>query len=75
MPYSKDKGMMGPLMQQPNQKYYIKKRLHWKFQLSAEDTIYSLNLFLYTWKYMKVVFRSDGKDWMKLGDSVVCTSN
>lgn len=45
MPYSKDKGMMGPLMQQPNQKYYIKKRLHWKFQLSAEDTIYSLNLF------------------------------
>lgn len=75
MPYSKDKGMMGPLMQQPNQKYYIKKCLHWKFQLSAEDTIYSLNLFLYTWKYMKVVFRSDGKDWMKLSDPVVCTSN
>lgn len=66
MPYSKDKGMMGPLMQQPNQKYYIKKCLHWKFQLSAEDTIYSLNLFLYTW---------NGKDWMKLSDSVVCTSN
>lgn len=54
MPYSKDKGMMGPLMQQPNQKYYIKKRLHWKFQLSAEDTIYSLNLFCTpenTWKW------------------------
>lgn len=64
MPYSKDKGKMGPLMQQPNQKYYIKKLLHWKFQLSAEDTTYSLSVFFVHLKIHESGFRSDGKDWM-----------